>query len=257
MTIEVDTLVPAKDALRRSVWEALQDSKVARFPGAWGRIPNFTGAETAAGRARGLDAWQRAQVVKCNPDAPQLPLRRAALQDGKVVYMAVPRLRSEKCFIEIDPSLLNEAELKRAASIAGSAKYGRPVHPREMPAIDLIVTGVVAANREGARLGKGGGYSDLEYSLLAEMGKITPETPIITTAHRLQVLDEEIQMRAHDIPLDYIVTPDEVIECPPNHRRRPAGIDWRLLTRERIAQMPALAQLWREASGGQAEALQR
>jgi 5-formyltetrahydrofolate cyclo-ligase len=61
-------------------------------------------------------------------------------------------------------------------------------------------------------------------------------------------------MHSHDIPLDYIVTPDEVIECPPIHAR-PAGIEWRLLPRERIEEMPILIELWHVASGGQHQPL--
>jgi 5-formyltetrahydrofolate cyclo-ligase len=34
--------------LRQEVWAALTAAHVARFPGAAGRIPNFTGAEAAA-----------------------------------------------------------------------------------------------------------------------------------------------------------------------------------------------------------------
>jgi 5-formyltetrahydrofolate cyclo-ligase len=41
-----------------------------------------------------MPEWPAARVVKANPDAPQLPVRRRALADGKVVYMAVPRLRA-------------------------------------------------------------------------------------------------------------------------------------------------------------------
>jgi len=42
-------VLAAKAALREDVWSALQKGKVARFPGAEGRIPNFIGAEAAAG----------------------------------------------------------------------------------------------------------------------------------------------------------------------------------------------------------------
>ncbi len=47
--------------------------------------------------------------------------------------MAVPRLRDERCFLELDPRRL-DAEPRDAASIRGAAKHGRPVHPHEMPA---------------------------------------------------------------------------------------------------------------------------
>src|SRR6201986_2055273 len=40
----------AKAALREEIWSAMSADKGARFPGAAGRIPNFTGAEAAAER---------------------------------------------------------------------------------------------------------------------------------------------------------------------------------------------------------------
>ena len=79
-----------------------------------------------------------------------------------------------------------------AASIAGACRYGRAVSPREMRPVDLVVCGSVGVGRDGARLGKGGGYCDLEYGLLREEGKVRESTPILTTVHPLQILD-----RAH------------------------------------------------------------
>ena len=37
-----------KDEIRKKVWLRLKEQKVARFPGAEGRIPNFIGAEACA-----------------------------------------------------------------------------------------------------------------------------------------------------------------------------------------------------------------
>ncbi|MDQ3973028.1 MAG: 5-formyltetrahydrofolate cyclo-ligase, partial [Actinomycetota bacterium] len=82
----------AKRALREEVWDALTDAGAERFPGAQGRIPNFAGAEAAAERLRRTDDWRAATALKSNPDAPQWPVRQRALEDGIVVYMAVPRL---------------------------------------------------------------------------------------------------------------------------------------------------------------------
>jgi 5-formyltetrahydrofolate cyclo-ligase len=75
-------------------------ARVARFPGAAGRIPNFTGAEAAAERLRATGVWQAASTVKANPDSAQLPVRQRALEDGKTVYMAVPRLAEPEPFWE-------------------------------------------------------------------------------------------------------------------------------------------------------------
>jgi len=74
-----------KNKIREKIWRILERERVALFPGAHGRIPNFKGA----------------------------------------------------------------------------FRFGFPVHPKEIPQIDLIVAGSVAVNRRGSRIGKGGGYSDL------------------------------------------------------------------------------------------------
>jgi 5-formyltetrahydrofolate cyclo-ligase len=43
------------------------------------------------------------------------------------------------------------------------------------------------------------------------------------------------------VPLDFIVTPDRVIECHRPGPRPAAGIDWDDLTEEKIAAIPLLA----------------
>jgi len=234
-------IVRTKQQLRKRIWETLQCRGVARFPGAVGRIPNFDGATQAADLARCLQVWQRASVLKCNPDSPQLPLRRAALREGKTVYMAVPRLRHWRCFIELDPQRLGR-RASAAATIRGAFRYGRPVTVDELRPIELVICGSVAVNREGARVGKGGGYSDLEYALAFAAGKLSSDTPILTTVHPLQLIEEAIPREVHDIPVDYIVTPEEVIETRTS-LPRPEGIYWKLLPPEKIEPIPALREM--------------
>ena len=55
--------------------------------------------------------------------------------------------------------------LREAATIGGAARLGEAVGPEALGRIDLVVAGSVAVNRRGARVGKGGGYSDLEFAL--------------------------------------------------------------------------------------------
>jgi 5-formyltetrahydrofolate cyclo-ligase len=227
-----------KQGFRERVWAGLQQAGAARFPGARGRIPNFTGAEAAAARLAGLPEWERAAALKANPDSPQLPVRTRALVDGKIVYMAVPRLRADKPFFALDPARL-EVPVRTAASIVGSASAGIPVSFGQMHPIDLIVCGTVAVNPDGVRIGKGGGYSDLEFALATEAGLIGPETVVATTVHHLQVLDEALPETDHDFRVDLIVTPDGTIRCP--RGRRPPGIIWEHLDEEKIAAIPALA----------------
>jgi 5-formyltetrahydrofolate cyclo-ligase len=235
-------VLAAKAALRQEVWEAMRAAKVARFPGAAGRIPNFTGAEAAAELLRATSAWQLARALKANPDSAQLPVRQRALEDGKTLYMAVPRLAEAEPFFALDPDHLAEPP-RAAASIRGAFRSARRVRIDELTPVDLVVMGCVAAAEDGARLGKGGGFADLEYALASTAGLIGPHTVCVTTVHELQVRPAgTIPLTEHDVPVDLIVTPDRVIECRPQHGpRSPAGICWDDLTDEKIAAIPLLA----------------
>jgi 5-formyltetrahydrofolate cyclo-ligase len=89
------------------------------------------------------------------------------------------------------------------------------------------------------RVGKGGGYSDLELALLVEAGLVDESTTIVTTVHPLQLLDEELPETAHDFRVDIIVTPDDVVRT--HARRRSPGIVWEDLDTETVQAIPVLA----------------
>jgi 5-formyltetrahydrofolate cyclo-ligase len=235
-------VLAAKAGLREEVWSAMRAAKVARFPGAAGRIPNFTGAEAAAERLRAMPEWQAAGTVKANPDSAQWPVRQRALEDGKTVYMAVPRLAGQEPFFALDPDHLSEPP-RKAASISGAARSARRVTLAELSPVDLVVIGSVAASEDGARLGKGGGFADLEFALATAAGLIGPRTVAVTTVHELQLRPAGvIPLTGHDVPVDFIVTPERVIDCRPRHGpRHAAAIRWEDLTEEKIAAIPLLS----------------
>ena len=230
-----------KQQLREQVWDELEASGEARFPyPPHGRIPNFAGAKEAAERLADLDAWQDADAIKANPDSPQLPVRRAALRQEKTIYMAVPRLRDEQCFLRLDPAEIEDID--HATTIGGSSEVGVQVGPEEMDPIDLIVSGSVAVSESGARVGKGEGYSDLEFALLREFGLVDESTTTVTTGHEMQVVDEEIETEPHDVPMDLVVTPDRRIRTD-SGARKPEGISWDELSSEKIEEIPILQRL--------------
>jgi 5-formyltetrahydrofolate cyclo-ligase len=211
----------------------------------FGHIPNFVGAQKAAERLAALPIWQRAKAIKCNPDSPQVPVRSRALQDGKRLYMAVPRLTSSRCFVELTAEDLQQRNipLEEAAIARKALSYGRLVSFEEMQAIDLVVVGCVAVTRNGGRTGKGAGFADLELAMLYEFELVQPDTPIVTTVHSLQIVEEErLPMQAHDWALNWIVTPDQVIETNTNYSR-PAGLDWDTIRPEQSKEIPILRKL--------------
>jgi 5-formyltetrahydrofolate cyclo-ligase len=231
----------AKQHVRDRIWALLEREEAAKPPGrVIGKIPNFLGAEAAADQLAALPAWEMAHVLKANPDKAQRPVRARALTEGKLLYMAVPRLADELPFYLLDPAHLSISPWE-AATKEGAAKAGQKVPASQLPSVDLVVCGSVAVNREGARIGKGGGFSDLEVAFLVEAGVIRPDTVLATTVHPLQILNEPLAETIHDFHVDLIVTPDEAISCTEPHR--PPGILWDHLHQDKIAKVPALAAL--------------
>ncbi len=228
-----------KDEVRRDVWRSMDREGVSRFPGAEGRIPNFAGAKAAAERLAKHPAWVEAETIKANPDSPQTHARRLALAQGKTLVMAVPRLRDQHPFRLLDPRKLDQKQLREAATIKGALRHGEVIDVDQVPQLDLVLTGSVAVNLKGARCGKGGGFSDLEYGLLLEAGKIDRRTIVATTVHPLQILRENLLMTAHDIPVNLVATPRAAIEVDGPYKR-PPGILWDHLQPPQIHEIPVL-----------------
>lgn len=230
-----------KQRIRERCWGRIDAApEVRRAPGAVGRIPNFVGAEAAAERLAAHAAWRSARVLKMNPDSPQLALRALAIDAHKRVFMAVPKLGADKPFSRLERAQLGELPALTAASIEGAARYGVPTALEEMGPVEMIVCGSVAVSPTGVRIGKGGGYADIEYALLAELGWVNEQTVIATTVHDLQVLEEALPETPHDFRVDLIATPTRLYQCP--RGKRPRGIIWDDLDADKIAAIPALVR---------------
>src|SRR4051794_5359815 len=234
--------VRSKDEVRKGVWKAMDREGVSRFPGAEGRIPNFAGAKLAAEKLAGHRLWKRARVIKANPDSPQTHARRAALEEGKTVIMAVPRLRDVHPFRVLDPKRLSKKAIREAATIKGALRHGRVAAVDELPEIDFVLCGSVAVNLSGARVGKGGGFSDLEYGILIDAGRIDDHTTVATTVHPIQIVRDHLMVPAHDLPVDMIATPRAVIEVERQYQR-PRGILWDHLQPPQIREIPILERM--------------
>lgn len=227
-----------KQAVRDKVWRLLDREGVVSRD-SYGKIPAFGGAELTAELLAETPEWRRAGTVKANPDYAQLPVRLRALEDGKLVYMAVPKVAGERPFFLLDPehTAVNHRQM---AEKSRAKQYAPRVGIEEMRPIDMVICGSVAVNRSGARIGKGAGYSDLEVALLVEAGLVTAQTVIVAPLHQLQVIDDVIPEAAHDFSVDLIVTPEQVIRC--DDPRRPKGIVWDELKEDQIAAIPLLSK---------------
>jgi len=234
----------AKDGVRGDIWRALIENGVNVGP-SFDRIPNFVGADMAAKRLSELDEWKRARVVKCNPDPSQISVRLRALYEGKLLFAPVPYLTKGFPYLRIDPEKLaaKGVDFETAATAQGFLQHGEPIGFEDMPTLDFCVVGCVAVTRAGGRTGKGAGFADLEHGIFRELVKTTAETPIATTVHSTQVVeDARVVMEPHDNRLNFIATESELIRTGARQSSS-GGVDWARVRPDQFADIPFLSEL--------------
>ncbi|NXH74025.1 MTHSD protein, partial [Hydrobates tethys] len=213
--------------VREKVWDYLEASGLADFPRpVHRRIPNFKGSRQACCSIKELDAFNRANEIKVDPDKPLEGVRLAALQARKTLLVPTPRLRTGLFNKIVPPSGATKEILRICATSQGIKEYSVPVGLDGKARVDLVVVGSVAVSEKGWRIGKGEGYADMEYAMMVSMGAVQADTPVITIVHDCQVVDiaEEL-LDDHDLTVDYILTPTRTIKT--NCKRpKPQGIIW-------------------------------
>ncbi|OIT34296.1 PREDICTED: 5-formyltetrahydrofolate cyclo-ligase-like protein COG0212 [Nicotiana attenuata] len=234
-----------KWVIRKRIWDLMEAQNIAQFPRpVHHRIPNFVGASIAANKLSEMEEFKGAKCVKVNPDTPQKQVRFLTLDGGKKLLTPQPRLRTG-FFSVLESSMLSPGTIKEACTSAGVAKYGRPIGLEEKIKVDLIVIGSVAVDpKTGARLGKGEGFAELEYGMLRYMGAIDDSTPVVTSVHDEQLVDDipVDKLLIHDVPVDIICTPTQVIFTNTSIPK-PQGIYWEKLSPEKLSQIRILRQL--------------
>ena len=195
-----------KERVRNLIWSTLENNNLSpSSKSPYGRIPVFSGSTEAAQMLRSTEEWKNAEVIFSSPDSAQIKVREFALLDKKLLIMASPKLKDG--FLLIDPFSVKGNE-ETASTIKGAFKFGKKI--REFPKVDLVVEGSVAVDKSGNRLGKGGGYGDREISELISEKAITTITPVVTTVHEIQIINE-VPTEEHDQKINMIVTPERVI----------------------------------------------
>jgi 5-formyltetrahydrofolate cyclo-ligase len=116
-------------------------------------------------------------------------------------------------------------------------RAGRNLQHQQQRTLDESATAWIVA-----RVGKGGGYSDLEYALCRAVGCVDTHTRVATTVHPLQVVPGALPETEHDFRVDLIVTPERILR-PRRSRPQPGGIIAGHLTEEIRKNVPVLRSL--------------
>jgi 5-formyltetrahydrofolate cyclo-ligase len=233
-----------KDQVRGDVWNRLDEGGHAMGP-TWSHIPNFVGADMAAWHLAQTSQWKNASTVKCNPDPAQIPLRLRALYEGKMLYAPVPYLTREFPYLRIDPKKIVDkgVSFELAATSEGYMMHGERIGFEDVEPLDFCIVGSVAVSRKGGRTGKGAGFADLETGIFRELGIIGQATPMATTIHSSQLVDDaRVFMMPHDSPLDFVATEKELI-ITGNTAPRPTGVSWDAVLPDQFETIPFLRSL--------------
>jgi len=250
---------PWKWVIRKRIWDYLEDNNIARPPRpVHHRIPNFNGAEKAAYKLSQLDVFREANCIKVNPDTPQKAVRMAVLESGKTLLTPQPRLRTGFFSTLSKKSIPRGVPLKDCCVSLGVKKYGTSVSLNDKYTVDLVVVGSTAVcPNTGARVGKGEGFAELEWGILSLQGNLNADTTlVVTTVHDSQIVNDipSNSLTKHDVPVDIIITPTQVIHIP-NKIKKPSGVFWDLLSPQKLSQIRVLRELKKEIEGREGVAL--
>ncbi|XP_037103807.1 methenyltetrahydrofolate synthase domain-containing protein isoform X1 [Syngnathus acus] len=230
--------------IRQRIWDYIEDKNLANFPRpVHHRIPNFKGAFTACPKVSELEVFTQATEVKVDPDKPLEGARLEVLQAHKTLLVPTPRLRSGLFNKIVPPQGANKEQLRICSTSQGVKEFSVPIDLDAKVKVDLVVVGSVAVSEKGFRIGKGEGFADLEYAMMASMGAVDESIVVVTVVHDCQVVDipEEL-MERHDLSVDYILTPSRVIKtnCL---SPKPEGIIWTKLDTDKLEKIPILKKL--------------
>ncbi|XP_037346341.2 methenyltetrahydrofolate synthase domain-containing protein isoform X2 [Pungitius pungitius] len=230
--------------IRQKVWDYIEDNNLANFPRpVHNRIPNFKGANQACNRLVGLQEFKSSQTIKVNPDRPQQQARFVTLEAQKTLLVPTPRLRTGLFNNITPPQGATKEQLRICSSSQGVRDFSVPFDLDAKVKVDLVVVGSVAVSEKGLRIGKGEGFADLEYAMMACMGAVNESTVVVTIVHDCQVVDipDDI-MESHDLTVDYILTPTRIIKTDCQFPK-PQGIFWNKLNSEKLEKIPILKKL--------------
>lgn len=191
---------PAQDELR-------QHLRAERL-----RVPPAQRRRAAARIAAVLDQWPAFEAARTiagyhavgGEVSPRRVLERA-MAEGKAVFLPV--------LDEREPRRLHFARWRPGAPMREN-RFGIPEPvdaPRRAPdELDLVLAPLVACDRAGHRIGMGGGFYDTTFSYRLERPDAAPR--LVGLAYEFQVV-ERIEPREWDVPMDYLLTPEGIIEC--------------------------------------------
>ncbi|MGB3482723.1 MAG: 5-formyltetrahydrofolate cyclo-ligase [Mycobacterium sp.] len=212
-------------------------------------VPSFDGAAECTDKLAQLPAYQAATQLFITPDNSTELLRRRALEDGKRVVIST--FGQRRGMVLLDPTVIEPHRYELAATLDGLERCGQSLGLTELRALgrfDLLVTGAFAVTRQGVHVDADADYFDLEWGLLAELGLVVADTPVVALVHDAQIIDVPLRLEPHEIAIDVVLSPRDTLRTGQTFRR-PLGLTWQDLSDDVVSYSPYLRALAAENTG--------
>lgn len=206
-------------------------------------VPDFEGSELARTRILEHPAIASASTVFVAPDNSLSALTEALLYQGK--HVVVPTYGMRRGMVLLTPDTAAPADRAFAATLDGLERFGTTLDLaalRGLGRIDALVTGAIAFTVGGLHIGSGTAYFDIEWAILATLGLVDADTPVLGVAHEIQIVDAPLEPTPLDVTVDAVATPDRLITTS-GVRNRPTGIIWPELAAAQLDEIAYLRDL--------------
>lgn len=196
------------DSRKRALRQQMRARRRALSPAAQAQA-----AQMLDHRIRQLPAYRHARNVAAylasDGEVSLTPFLKQATRQGKRCYL--PRITGKRAmrFHRYRPGQA------LFTNTYGLAEPGSRQPRRALKQMDMVLMPLVAFDRQGGRLGMGGGFYDR--ALAQCRGANRPL--LVGVAHDFQAVDR-VPSQAWDIPLDWLITPTGCHRCAARNRRR-------------------------------------
>jgi len=200
----------------------------------------------AAEKLRKLGTYRDAATVFATPHESLYQARINCLADGKNLLMPGPGIREG--FFLLKARSVPFKNISMAVTYKGLEKYGQPLKGSsisELPA-DLLLTGSLAIDRTGGRIGDGYGFFDLCCALLHALNGVRHDAGILTFIQEEQISREILPQDTWDIKMTGAITPGQILHFEPSTQK--VKIFWDALPHDRLKRIDPLWKLFKEKS---------
>jgi 5-formyltetrahydrofolate cyclo-ligase len=194
-----------------------------------------------AEKLRSEEVYRKARRLFVTPDRALRQIRINCLLDGKQLVMPSTGLREG--FFLLKPHTIPFSKLGLAATGLRLKEYGRRYDPQRDGRIDLLLTGAVAVDHDGRRLGSGAGFFDLTCSILAAERALTGEAYTAAVISRDQLTGLTLPEDPWDVRMNGVLTIDG-LQSARLTGQQIFRIHWDRLSADRIKKIQPLFQLW-------------